>query len=391
MAKIYLRTGPSGEGAPLSLEQVDANFTNINVELGQKLNITDYTATDVYNKVLSINNSGKAGINAITVTGIAPNTAVPSTTDKTSLVVRDSLGNINGATITASTQFTGNVVGNVTGNLTGNADTSTRMAMPVNINGVAFDGSASIQVRDNNKVLLAGDTMTGFLTLSAAPTANMHAANKQYVDQYGCPKGAIIMWYGATLPYGWGFCDGTLQTPPTGGSAVQTPDLRSKFIYGSYTLAESLATGGGSSVTTSTAGTHQHSGATGSYTLTTNDIPTHTHQFYDVYAIADDVGNGNYTITGGVPQYAGMPGASGSYNRIYDVDGHSVSYSFYLNDEYADDADQAAYAFKNVTLANGNPTPGSHYHSISSDGSHNHTVTGFLPPYIKLAYIIKLI
>ena len=32
------------------------------------------------------------------------------------------------------------------------------------------------------KVALAGDTMTGFLTLSGAPTANLHAATKKYVD-----------------------------------------------------------------------------------------------------------------------------------------------------------------------------------------------------------------
>ena len=31
-------------------------------------------------------------------------------------------------------------------------------------------------------VPLAGGTMTGFLTLNADPTANLHAATKQYVD-----------------------------------------------------------------------------------------------------------------------------------------------------------------------------------------------------------------
>ena len=32
------------------------------------------------------------------------------------------------------------------------------------------------------KLPLAGGTMTGFITLSANPTANLHAATKQYVD-----------------------------------------------------------------------------------------------------------------------------------------------------------------------------------------------------------------
>ena len=35
---------------------------------------------------------------------------------------------------------------------------------------------------DNTKVSVSGDTMTGFLTLHSDPTANLHAATKQYVD-----------------------------------------------------------------------------------------------------------------------------------------------------------------------------------------------------------------
>jgi len=46
----------------------------------------------------------------------------------------------------------------------------------------------------------------------------------------GVPPGTIVMWYGsiATIPSGWGFCDGTVyndgQTP--------SPDLRNQFIIG---------------------------------------------------------------------------------------------------------------------------------------------------------------
>jgi hypothetical protein len=41
---------------------------------------------------------------------------------------------------------------------------------------------AYIDARDNTRVQLAGGVMTGFLTLHANPTANLHAATKQYVD-----------------------------------------------------------------------------------------------------------------------------------------------------------------------------------------------------------------
>jgi hypothetical protein len=39
-----------------------------------------------------------------------------------------------------------------------------------------------LDANDGLRVLKAGDTMTGFLTLSANPTSNLHAATKQYVD-----------------------------------------------------------------------------------------------------------------------------------------------------------------------------------------------------------------
>lgn len=44
------------------------------------------------------------------------------------------------------------------------------------------DVTSDITSIKNNYVKKAGDTMTGFLTLHANPTANLHAATKQYVD-----------------------------------------------------------------------------------------------------------------------------------------------------------------------------------------------------------------
>lgn len=101
---------------------------------------------------------------------------------------------------------------------TGNAGTATKLATArtltltglVTSNAISFDGSANVNIPTaiadgsltiamvsglaasiSNKqdalgyvpVNRAGDTLTGFLTLHAAPTNNMHPANKQYVDQ----------------------------------------------------------------------------------------------------------------------------------------------------------------------------------------------------------------
>jgi hypothetical protein len=66
----------------------------------------------------------------------------------------------------------------------GRADTAVRLASEVFINSVAFDGSQNITVFDDSKVAKSGGVMTGYLTLSATPTQPLHAATKQYVDDY---------------------------------------------------------------------------------------------------------------------------------------------------------------------------------------------------------------
>lgn len=74
------------------------------------------------------------------------------------------------------------------GNLTGNADTATILknarTLTIGNTGKAFNGSANVSwtLAEIGAVAKAGDTMTGFLTLHANPTANLHAATKQYVD-----------------------------------------------------------------------------------------------------------------------------------------------------------------------------------------------------------------
>lgn len=50
----------------------------------------------------------------------------------------------------------------------------------INVNTQVFD--ALRNSNDGRYVNVTGDTMTGFLTLNAPPTANLHAATKQYVD-----------------------------------------------------------------------------------------------------------------------------------------------------------------------------------------------------------------
>jgi hypothetical protein len=72
---------------------------------------------------------------------------------------------------TVEASITGNVTGNVTGDVTGDLTGN----VTGNVTGT-ITGAASLNV------LKAGDTMTGLLTLSGAPTGANHAATKSYVD-----------------------------------------------------------------------------------------------------------------------------------------------------------------------------------------------------------------
>lgn len=102
---------------------------------------------------------------------------------------------------TASGNFAAN---EITATLKGNADTATsaqtattaqRLQTARTINSVDFDGTANITITDNTKLALGGGSLTGFLSLHAAPTSAMHAVNKSYVDarMLSVSSGTIIL------------------------------------------------------------------------------------------------------------------------------------------------------------------------------------------------------
>lgn len=96
----------------------------------------------------------------------------------------------------------------------------------------------------------AGGTMTGAITLSGDPSSNLHAAPKQYVDNY-TPAGAIIAFGATSAPSGWLPCDGSAVSRTTyarlfaaigttwgsgdGSATFNVPDLRGYFLRGSGT------------------------------------------------------------------------------------------------------------------------------------------------------------
>lgn len=151
------------------------------------------------------------------------------------------------------------------------------------------------------------------------------------------PRGVIVMWSGtlSSIPEGWALCDGGEY------EGVTTPDLRESFVYGVSEGEDPGATGG--------TATHSH---------TYSDLPQHTH-------------TADCSVAGQ----------------------HSHSYT---------DADvsRSVSSGLNYTAM----LKSTHTYYTSSDGAHSHTIAigsageascgtdeaSSLPPYYKVAFIIKL-
>lgn len=171
---------------------------------------------------------------------------------------------------------------------------------------------------------------------TAGGSAILVEGDTQRVAQAAFVVGQVIMWYGNVnnIPSGWALCNGS----------NGTPDLRNRFLIGAgddYSLG---ATGGGGSVSTSSAGAHDHGAVTGDHTLTIEQIPSHQH----------NVGN-VVTYPGSGLQWGGNP-------------------SF-----------QSSVGAGTTGAAGGG---GAHNHSISEDGAHTHSVTPPLPPYYGIYFIM---
>jgi hypothetical protein len=172
MAVIVLR---SVKGSPLTIAEADANFSNLNTEVGLKLDATDYNAADVLTKIKTVDGAS-SGLDADLLDGLnASNSHVTSTA---TIVSRDTSGNFSANTITANLvgNVTGNITGNLTGTVTGNA-TNVSGVVAVNNGGTGATtvtaartalGLGTIAVQNTSDVNITGGVITGITDLAIA-------------------------------------------------------------------------------------------------------------------------------------------------------------------------------------------------------------------------------
>jgi hypothetical protein len=155
----------------------------------------------------------------------------------------------------------------------------------------------------------------------------------------GVPAGVITMWSGliSAIPSGWFLCNG----------ANSTHDLRGRFIYGASVDGDVGVTGGSANAIVVS---HTHSTPAHTHTASSNTTGAHTHSFY----------NNSLTVGGG---------------------------GFYIN--------KHATYHAGVTAITGSSGNHSHTITVNSGGGGTSGSTGSsgtnanLPPYMKLAYIMK--
>jgi microcystin-dependent protein len=266
--------------------------------------------------------------------------------------------------------------------------------------GVALaNGFTQLMYCDGTNVVLASipvnatngnASVTGTLAVASNATVGGDLAVTGSITQGGglvMPTGAMLEYGGSAAPTGWLLCDGTAVSRTTysalfavlgtaygagdGSTTFNLPDRRGKFgigVNGTYTRGSS-----GGSTTTSSAGSHDHTGNAGATTLSTSQIPAHTH------TATTDTKGGTGTIYG--LRYTDARGANGifswsPYTNVWDANnGGSNSWQVSLN---------TTHNHSLTTDSTGGTT--SHAHTISTDGTHTHTVT---PPYLASNFIIK--
>lgn len=99
----------------------------------------------------------------------------------------------------------------------------------------------------------------------------------------GIPKYTIAIWSGAIvdIPTGWHICDGRDAT---------TPDLRSRFVIGAGDTYPVTSTGGANTITSSASAV-----TIGTHSLTTDEIPAHSHSGITDYTPSPGSSSDGYT------------------------------------------------------------------------------------------------
>jgi len=159
MADLTLR---SIKGSPLTITEVDDNFTALNTDVGTRLLSSSYTAADVLTKIKTVDGTG-SGLDADLLDGLSSSSANTNST----IVARDSSGNFAAAQITATT-FVGSLVVPTTGSisLSGSSSGTITLNAPssAGTNTITFPASTGTLITDGGVGVITNNMLAGSIT-----------------------------------------------------------------------------------------------------------------------------------------------------------------------------------------------------------------------------------
>jgi hypothetical protein len=173
MATLVLR---QTKGQPLTNSEVDGNFTNLNDELATKLPSATYTPADILTKIKTVDGTG-SGLDADLLDGMTTSSVLPTSLDKSSIVSRNSDGNIGANQLTLASTLTG-AGANFSGPVTVGSITIAGGSIPVSAGGT---GATTAQnARTNLGVAIGSDVQAFSSNLQALSAATPVADRLPY-------------------------------------------------------------------------------------------------------------------------------------------------------------------------------------------------------------------
>jgi len=333
-----------------------ANCQNVRIRLTGSIsgNITIYFPAAVSGFFIVTNDTTGSYSITLASAGGAPGTSVTAPQAKTTFVFTDGSNVIfaddDRVTVTGGTGIT----------VTGTSAYTVALTTPV---AVANGGTGvTTSTGTGSVVLSASPALTGVPT---APTAALGTSTTQMATTafvanaiaaiVSIPAGVILMWSGseASIPAGWVLCNGT----------SGTPDLRNRFIVGAGT-GSSYAVGA--------------TGGADSITLSTSQIPSHTHTFSATTGNMSANSTHSHTISD--PGHTHSASTGSNQGAVLGAGG---SYDWYTP--------AGTNTGSSATGISVNSASTQHTHTVSgttdaagSGGSHENR-----PPYYALCYIMK--
>jgi len=296
MATITLR---STKGSPLTNTEVDNNFSNINTEVGTKLNSSSYTAADVLAKLITVDGAG-SGLDADLLDGLTSTSANTVST----IVARDASGNFSAGTITAaltgtasiasSLNYTVAVAGGGTGATTA-ANARTNLGLVIGTDVQAYDADLAAIAG----LTTAADRVPYFTGASTASLATFTAAGRTIVgsadiatarSNLGLTIGTNVQAYDSNLSAIAGIATaGGIYTKTAAGTAV----VRSLAASTGITISNADGVAGNPTISV-TSYVSSVQGATGAVIVS---VPVQTVQGNTGAVIVTNIGGNAATAT----------------------------------------------------------------------------------------------